>query len=263
MTFLNLKKCIAKIILCLTSIASGGTLLGTQTWALDSIIEKVTPRKDIRRDKFIECPADYSIGRFYLIKCRPADQFIRLERGEQNERAQGKVHISGKGHIALVASYQLSENLAALQKFKADDIQILELSNMVFKDADLKYLAGLTKLERLDLHGTEVTDGSMPYLHKLAQLKYVSFAKTMIQGTKLGSLAPLKLLVRLELGHNNLKSGALTGLSKLQSLKILRMQNCQITDQDLVAVGAIKGLACLTLHDNSKISDAGLRHLRR
>ncbi len=247
-------------------IVTGGLLLISCYNQAEAIKAKHldSSKTDNYQDKLLSCPKDYSIGRFYLLSnCRLTDQTIKLDQNIQTENAQGIVHIKGTGKLAFIASYKLLQNMQPLTNFKADDIQILDLSDTIFEESELSHITKLTGLQRLQLDGTEVTDDCLKHIACLTNLEFVNISRAMIKGTTLEQLIPLKRMIRLELGHNNLKASNLGGLAKLQMLKTLRVQNCQLTDEGLKPVSAIVGLETLIMHDNPKITDAGLKQLSK
>lgn len=247
-------------------IVTGGLLISccSSAEAVKAKHSASSKKIDNYQDKLLSCPKDYSIGRFYLLNpCRITDQTINVDQDAQSENAQGIVHIKGAGKLAFIPSYKLLQNMQPLANFKADDLQILDLSDTLFEESGLSHITKLTGLQRLQLEGTEVTDDCLQYIARLTNLEFVNISKATIKGTTLEKLVPLKRLVRLEVGHNTLKNSSLGGLAKLQTLKTLRLQNCELTDEGLRPVGAIVGLETLIMHDNPKITDAGLRQLTR
>ena len=70
---------------------------------------------------------------------------------------------------------------------------------MPFNDAQLKNLAKLTGLEKLNLDGTDISDLGLETVGKLANLRELSLSFTSVSDRGLAYLAPLKNVRRLML----------------------------------------------------------------
>ncbi len=220
--------------------------------------------KSQSQNRVLEFPEKYSIGRLYLFdKLDLTTHVIETNNATVRKHAQGRVTIPQKGYSFLVGNYSLGESLQPLQNLKGDDLQALKLNKLTFKEADLKYLNGMTGLKRIELDSTDVGDQGLKALAKVPNLVYITLARSLVTGKTLADLAPLKKLTDLQLGHNAICTGNLNGVAAIQSLKSLQAQACQLRDKDLEPIGRLKNLESLTLHENENITDEGLKYLAK
>lgn len=154
-------------------------------------------------------------------------------------------------------------------------------------DAGARHLAGLTKLETLNLFGTSIGDPGQVHLSNLRQLKWLSLSG---KGTEHGlrHIAGLTQLQSLTVGHglgypvttvglgylrrlNNLKELRLDGceisdagleiIAGFSKLKLLRMQDAVVTDAGLACLSDLKHLSRLELKGCTEVGDVGVAHL--
>lgn len=215
------------------------------------------------RHILLDCPSEYSLGNLYLLRCKITDQILNVRKAKKAGTAQGKVIIRGTGDLMLCGSFDLADHLQELKKFGPNDLQVLDLKKLTFKDDDLRHITGLKGLRRIDLDSTDAGDKSLKYVARLPELVSVSLARTMITGSTLSDLAPLQKLVRIELGHNAIGKSKLSGISKLKHLSTLRVQACQLDDDALKAVAQLPEMQTLIIHENNKITDVGMRNIVR
>ncbi len=214
------------------------------------------------QNRVLEFPEKYSIGRLYVFKKLDlSTHMIETNNATVRKHAQGRVTIPKKGYSFLVGNYTLGESLQPLQSLKGDDLQALKLNKLTFKEEDLKYLTEMTGLKRIELDATDVGDQGLKTLAKLPGLVYITLTRSLVTGKTLADLAPLKKLTDLLLGHNAISDGNLNGVASIQSLKAFRVQSCQLKDKDLEPISRLKNLESLTLHENKKITDNGIKYL--
>lgn len=226
--------------------------------------QKSITTKSQSQNRVLEFPEKYSIGRLYVFdKVDLTNNVLETNNAKVRKHAQGRVTIPQKGYAFLVGNYTLGENLQPLQNLKSNDLQALKLNKLTFREADLQYLTGITSLQRIELESTDVGDQSLKTLAKLPNLVYVTLARSLVTGKTLADLAPLKKLTYLQLGHNAICDGNLDGVAAIQSLKAFRVQSCQLKDKDLEPISRLKNLQSLTLHENKKITDYGLKYLAK
>jgi hypothetical protein len=213
------------------------------------------------RHVLLDCPTGYSLGNLYLVHCSLTDQILNQRQAQKAGIARGRVIVRGQGNLMLVGSYELSEHMQDLKKFKANDLQVLDLQKLTFNDQDLKYISALSGLKRVDLDSTDTSDKSLKYLGELPQLVSLGLARTMITGATLDQLAGLKFLTRLEIGHNIINHSKMANIAGLKHLTVLRAQSCQLIDSDLKYIAQLADLHTLVIHQNPKITDNGLKNL--
>jgi hypothetical protein len=149
----------------------------------------------------------------------------------------------GDDFFANVAEVDLS--LASPSKFELADLEsLLGLAELdlgpAFGDAELERISRLTKLRRLSLDHTSVTDAGLRAIERLTQLESLSLSQTKIGDQGLMSISHLAHLQSLFLNQT-----AITDLG-LQQLKPLReLQNLTLVSTNVSEAG-LEQLKCLT-----------------
>ena len=99
----------------------------------------------------------------------------------------------------------------------------LDLNNTNMTDDGLAHLKGLTQLQWLDLDNTQVTDGGLVNLKGLIQLQNLFLAKTKVTDDGLVNLKALNELQRLFLFNTKVTGAGVADLNKaLPNCKIMR-----------------------------------------
>jgi len=86
-----------------------------------------------------------------------------------------------------------NSSLLALQKIEKQ-LVALKLSNLPIKDADIKIIASLSNIKRLNLENTAITNACLPYLKELPALEQLNLYGTNITDEGLKQLAYFKNL---------------------------------------------------------------------
>ena len=135
------------------------------------------------------------------------------------------------------------------------------------KDEDLKEIAKLTRLKRLDLRGcNNITDAGLEAISKLAQLQWLDlYGCKKITDAGLEAISKLMQLQRLDLrGCDNITDAGLEAISKLMQLQWLDLGFCNnITDAGLEAISKLTQLQWLDLRGCYNITNAGRLFLKQ
>jgi hypothetical protein len=126
-----------------------------------------------------------------------------------------------------------NQNMRHLQVLK--NLEILALPTWT-SDEGLSNVAGLTKLQTLNLPNARITNAGMVYIKNLTQMR------------------------SLVLTAANIDDAGVTNLSSLTNLYILNLSNTGITDAGMATVGKLAGLNKLFLNRTS-ITDASIPHI--
>ena len=131
-------------------------------------------------------------------------------------------------------------------------------------------LKGWTKLESLNLEGTDVTSRSFEHIANLENLRVLHVGHSRVEDEGFENLAPLAKLEEIGFGGNKMSGRALPLLKMLPSLRRVTIGGLQrtdsglwtvdLTDFNLDRVAELTDLEELDLHD-SKIGDRGLARL--
>ncbi len=134
------------------------------------------------------------------------------------------------------------------------------LSLRLATDADVKHLAGLTRLQGLDLCNTKITDGGLTHLKGLTGLCELLLCDTRITDIGLEHLKGLTALRQLWLDRTQVTDAGLRHLKGLTKLQELRLEGTSITDAGLMHFTGLTALQNLDLR-NTQTTNAGLERL--
>jgi Leucine rich repeat len=130
-------------------------------------------------------------------------------------------------------------------------------------DAGLVHLKGLSRLERLDLSGTDITDAGLIHLQGLTRLERLNLSETAITCAGLSSLRSMNRLERLDLSRTKLDDTGMSHLKSLTNLSHLSLNNdTQITSVGLRHLADLKQLRSLLLY-TVDLSPEILKELRQ
>jgi len=138
-------------------------------------------------------------------------------------------------------------------------INFLDLKGTSVKDEDLKRLAGLKTLPKLNLENTLVSDTGLQYLKDIP-LNYISLIGTQITDKGFGYLSNMPSLTTLYVGSTAISNFGVEQLKDMKQLEKLSFTNTQIDGVGLGHLKDLKNLKILGLESTS-ISDVDLQHL--
>jgi hypothetical protein len=152
------------------------------------------------------------------------------------------------------------EGLASLAKLTS--LQTLSLHRTDITGVGFKHLAGLKKLENLELNDTFVNDEGLEQIGKIESLRILQIARTNITGAGLKHLANLEELKELDLTDTAVDDNGLGHISIHNHLESLSLRRSHVTDAGMLHLESLRHLEALNLSE-TKITDAGLPHLYR
>ncbi len=147
--------------------------------------------------------------------------------------------ITGKGlakhslptltHLYVANTDFVDEGLKRLQD--SPDLVELDLSYcQAITDRGLAEIAGLTKLQRLELIGTRVTDLAAPTLAKFAALRQLNLYGLPITDNLVSALTKMPDLVEINLTKTKVTDAALSHLASFPKLEIVSVNGTGVTD---------------------------------
>ena len=192
-------------------------------------------------------------GRLELAE-RITDSDLRIFRQYAEQE-----NIQIKSIILRVKSDISEAGLAEIAKFThLEELDLLV--GPLINDRALAHLENLTKLKKLSIPASKVTNEGLKHLEKLSALETLDLSYARIVGDNLESLAALKNLKRLDLAGNKFTDGALEHLQGLAALKTLNLEHTLIGDAGLTSLP--NGLKTLYI-GGTQITGAGLKNLER
>ena len=145
----------------------------------------------------------------------------------------------------------------------AGEIVALDMHGEWVADSDLRKLAAMPKLERIDLSLTRVTDHGLKLMRDLKGVRELNlyFAEN-VTDEGIAALKGWKNLRRLNLRGTKITDTTLEHLAGLTSLESLDVGFAQVTDNGLEKLGSLEKLKELTIGGN-KLTDVGLETLKQ
>ena len=145
--------------------------------------------------------------------------------------------------------------LAGLSKLK--NLTRLSCEKGTITGAGLATLAGMTKLEELNLAECPIDDAAFPHLAKLTSLQELNLSGSKVTGAGLANLKNCPRLRRLNLNDTGTADTDLGALATLPNLSYLALGGTKVTDAGVVTLSKSKTFAALDLYD-TKITDTGI-----
>lgn len=139
---------------------------------------------------------------------------------------------------------------------------VLIQPNSQITDADLQRFAWLIDLSSLNIYSSLVTDAGLAHLKGLNRLKHLQLMRGPFTDAGLAALPPMPSIEALLMTEVPATGSWLKHLDRFPRLKHLSLFQCPINDAGLEEVGKCShGLQTLNLI-GTKITDAGLAHLK-
>lgn len=164
----------------------------------------------------------------------------------------------------------LPEDTTAIEALKVAGFQLTEgkggliTAATVNSDTDisesLANLTGVPNIESLGFSGPGINDKGMEVLSKLTRLVRLDLSDSAISDATLVHLKPLSNLQVLGLRRTGVTDEGLAAISGLPKVRAVDLRNSNIADAGLVHLGKLKSLADLQL-EKSKVTDAGILEL--
>ena len=139
----------------------------------------------------------------------------------------------------------------------------LTLSETSITNAGLAPLTTLTKLRKIRLSKTAITDDAAKILAQIPTLEDIDVSQTLFGDNGLKTLQPLGKLKRLNLYRTKITDKGLTGLKDFpsrQTLVWLNVDRCSLTDEAIPLLFPLENLEWLHL-GWTRLTDAGLAKL--
>lgn len=176
---------------------------------------------------------------------------------------EGLRHLEGLGSLQVLDlkhAHVSGKGIDRLTQFMS--LNVLSLPDSSFDDDDLASCApSLLGVYTLDLSGTRVTDGGIPYLAPMTRLRYLRVAHTSITGKGFRALAGLPSLKSVDLSGTSITDDDIPAPEQWGAIRDLRLGDTSITDRGAARLARLP-IAYLGLRGTS-ISDAGMDALSR
>ncbi|PWU00493.1 MAG: hypothetical protein C5B53_03975 [Candidatus Melainabacteria bacterium] len=200
-------------------------------------------------------PENYSMGALF-----------KMVRGVNypigNGNAIGTVVVPVEDELRFRPNWAVCEIPYAFDVFADDDLVYFDFSNLPVTDQILEHIGHLKTLRAVNLQATEITDRGLKCLLGMPRLEDLSLATTDISPEGLVLIARIKTLKDLSLNNVPLDERALPFFRDATSVVHIAVRNTGINNGALAVIGKnMKSLEALTLNDNDRITEDGLKCL--
>jgi hypothetical protein len=185
---------------------------------------------------------------------KPGKPVIRVHLFEGKTAGIGLAPLAKLPEIEWIGLHASDITEADLEHLKGlTKLRRLGLTDTRLSDESLKRLAGMTQLEILYLQENPITDAGLDHLQRMTKLKELGLGLTKITDAGLKRLKPFRELQVLDLHRLNITSDGLKHLKALPRLHKLSLTGChQVRD-----LAPLKGLQLtwLSLFDCPQVRD--------
>ena len=127
------------------------------------------------------------------------------------------------------------------------ELKNLSIANTNVKGPGLKYLAGLIRLENLNMTLCPTTDEYLQPLANLTEMKIFGLASAKCNGTGFKYLGKMTKLENLNFHHTPVNDDGLREICRMTSLERLEIVHCHWTDSGAVNLANLKNMQRLQL----------------
>jgi Leucine-rich repeat (LRR) protein len=206
-----------------------------------------------------------------LQRCEITDQGLKhleglknleeLNLSYSNVTEDGMVSLKGLTKLRkLDLSWASRRNESAIEgegdSFKLDslkeliNLEELSLYQVCLGPGDgLKPLAHLSKLRRLNLQGTRITDEGFGHMKSLDHIQHLVISETKVTDDSLKQIAGMTELRELYLGNSGVTDSGLGYLKKLAKLEVLDLKGTDITSKGLEKLRGLSHLIRLVINE--------------
>lgn len=178
------------------------------------------------------------------------------------------VNVRDEGMKLLAPLTQLKELRCSMCRVSQDtlapfvNLEALDLSYSMATDKTVASLAGMSKLKRLSLRDTLITDAALETVAKLTQIEDLDLYGTRITDAGFARLASLTGLRKLNVLGADLTDASVAVLTRMPELFELNLYRSRITNAGLSRLAGLKHLRDLDVR-YSKVSATGVAALRK
>ena len=158
-----------------------------------------------------------------------------------------------------------NRGLSFVSQLKSLKALYFDEDNKVTNAALGRHLPKLVNLEKLSLHGEQISDEGLEHLKDLPRLRELSLNSGNFTSEGLAYLKECPALQNLDLKHLPVADGGIKYLAGHQKLEDLDLYNTKVTDRGLQFLKTMPSLRKLNIgkrqENNNQITDAGMVHI--
>jgi Leucine-rich repeat (LRR) protein len=160
----------------------------------------------------------------------------------------------------VIARTQKMDDATLVAVGRLSRLERLDIATSSVTDFGLANLEALKRLRYLDLAATQVSDAGLMHLKGLASLTFLDLNATQVGDVGLLNLKGLTRLETLCLRHTIVSDAGLVHVTGMDHLKLLDLSDTMVGDAGMAHLSGLTSLQLLCLGD-TRVSDAGLPHL--
>ena len=149
---------------------------------------------------------------------------------------------------------------------KLTRLEYLDLQGSDFSEGELAHLEGLSRLQTLNLSRSSLTDVGMVHLRDLTGLQNLILLETKVSDAGLCHIGGMIHLQKLHLGGTNAGDLAMAQLGRMPKLEYLSLIGTRVGDAGLVHLSSLTNLKTIYLDDSpsqeTNVTDTGVNQLK-
>lgn len=225
-----------------------GLSAAIQAFALLCLLLLCAPVAQAKGETIVRFP-DFPIGRCRIV--RPAPDQEDDEKLGKELWAQGSIAIPAGCKLVLVLNFNGSRNTKLIAQLPHDIIRSLACKDLEIGDKAVADFCTQTDIVALNLQGVDLTDAGLQAVGRLTKLRKLSVCDTLITEKGLIVLRKLPLLEKLNLSRNKLGDGLPAHLQNLKNLRLLDLSGTQLKDKAVNNLPRFERLKAFDLRRNN------------
>lgn len=223
----------------------------------------------------INFPNDISLGSIYAAPTSQPEswELLTIPQGlitkpenqpiswEWFDEARGSVEIPPDTKLKLKLSSSAVDDIEALEKLSADDLNVLDMSRTQVTDTSLMSIRHLTGLKSLELAYTAITNGGIDIILSLKNLHTLGLTNTGLSNTGITSIKNFKHLRELWLNGTLIDDEGMDHLLSLNELWLLGLSGTKVTGDGLEKLAALPNLLRIYMF-NTSIAESDVSNFR-
>jgi hypothetical protein len=172
----------------------------------------------------------------------------------------GEESFANVWRISLEGRHVGDENLRSLAVLR--ELRRLDLSNTSVTDSGLRNVGKLENLELLEIINSPITDAGLLHLKNLTQLRELNLIHTKVTGRTIGEIGGGGPLKTLHLAKTPADNEGIRGIMPQVNLEVVNLSGTLVDDGGLKLLEALPRLTNLYVH-NTSVTAAGVNGLRQ
>lgn len=190
------------------------------------------------------------------------EKLIGMLVGDNGSKALavGRVMVPLGVKTGLICSTQTFDKLEFLERFRPDEMYLIDFNANYASPEYLNALKRFTELRVLNVSGTAFSDKDLALISNFKNLKFLNLSHTDVDCSNLLKYPVALKLNCLELSHTFGTDIIIKSIEKFPNLQSLCLNACGLTDIEMKNLARSKSIRVLSL-DTNTITEAGINYL--